>query len=617
MSKIIVRKMRFDNFLSYGESNEIDFETGRVVQLVGANGAGKSSIATALEECLFNKNSKGLSKSELFNWEQGKKHYHLEVDFAKDGSEYTVIKDVKSTTKLTLLQDGEDISGHTATQTYKLISDIFGCDFTTFTKIVYQSVGSSLDFLKTTDAKRKEFLTSLFDQEIYKILEADVKADIKVVESSVATLSGSISSTSKMLEMVIKDSKLTIPERVEVPEFDDSQVSERIGELKAQATLVSHQQTMIKKKIEADRRVREAQEAVDLLTEQVKDIDNPSEEELNEKKAKWAECNHKLRDAESRIKTFSAESANTTCKTCGSHLDVSAALNALNIARNDKAEVADTVVELAESIKIIEDKRQRWGKLGLAQMTLSTALESASDYGDVSDDSIDLDIGDINADIIRLQNDVKQRKQEVESAKSINADSDKKQALKDAALDRLHVIEKELDSLNTELAEQQEQLADLQLIAKSLKDIVGYKLEYNVKVFEELINRYLSDLTDGVFALNFELNATKLDVVIYNNGRQTSMASCSTGQQQRIQTATLLAIRALLSSVNKVDINLLFLDEVISYIDTQGIETLIEVLLKEPELNSFIVSHGHSHPMAEQIVIVQDENQVSRLVESK
>lgn len=609
--------MRFDNFLSYGESNEVDFETGRVVQLVGANGAGKSSIATALEECLFNKNSKGLSKSELFNWEQDKKHYHLEVDFAKDGSEYTVIKDVKSTTKLTLLQDGEDISGHTATQTYKLISDIFGCDFTTFTKIVYQSVGSSLDFLKTTDAKRKEFLTSLFDQEIYKILEADVKADIKVVESSVATLSGSISSTSKMLEMVIKDSKLTIPERVEVPEFDDSQVSERIGELKAQATLVSHQQTMIKKKIEADRRVREAQETVDLLSERVKDIDNPSEEELNEKKTKWAECNHKLRDAELRIKTFSAESSNTTCKTCGSHLDVSAALNALNIARTDKAEVADTVIELAESIKIIEDKRQRWGKLGLAQMTLSTALESAADYGDVGDDSIDLDIGDINADIIRLQNDVKQRKQEVESAKSINADSDKKQALKDAALDRLQVIEKELDSLTTELAEQQEQLADLQLIAKSLKDIVGYKLEYNVKVFEELINKYLSDLTDGVFALNFELNATKLDVVIYNNGRQTSMASCSTGQQQRIQTATLLAIRALLSSVNKVDINLLFLDEVISYIDTQGIETLIEVLLKEPELNSFIVSHGHSHPMAEQIVIVQDENQVSRLVESK
>ena len=66
---------------------------------------------------------------------------------------------------------------------------------------------------------------------------------------------------------------------------------------------------------------------------------------------------------------------------------------------------------------------------------------------------------------------------------------------------------------------------------------------------------------DGIFALNFELNATKLDVVIYNNGRQTSMASCSTGQQQRIQTATLLAIRALLSSVSKVDINLLFIHQ--------------------------------------------------------
>ncbi len=609
--------MRFDNFLSYGESNEIDFESGRVVQLVGANGAGKSSIATALEECLFNKNSKGLSKSELFNWEQEKKHYHLEVDFAKDGKEYTVVKDVKSTAKITLLEDGEDISGHTATQTYKLISDIFGCDFNTFTKIVYQSVGSSLDFLKTTDAKRKEFLTSLFDQEIYKVLEADVKADIKIIEGVVATLSGSIDSTSKMLQMVIKDSQLAIPERVEVPEFDDSQVSERIGELKAQATLVSHQQTMIKKKLEADRRVQEAQETVDLLKQRVEGIDNPTDEELKEQKDLWSECNHKLRDAETRIKTFSVESSNTTCRTCGSHLDVSAALNALNIAKQDKSEVVDIVTTTAQLIKEMEDKKQAWGKLGLAEKTLEAARESAMDYNDVGDSSIDLDIGDINADILRLQNDVKQRKQEVETAKAINVDSDKKQALKDAAMDRLEVIEKELDNLNADLAEQQEYLADLQLIAKSLKDIVGYKLEYNVKVFEELINKYLSDLTDGIFALNFELNATKLDVVIYNNGRQTSMASCSTGQQQRIQTATLLAIRALLSSVSKVDINLLFLDEVISYIDTQGIETLIEVLLKEPELNSFIVSHGHSHPMAEQIVIMQDENQVSRLVEAK
>lgn len=612
MSKIIIREMRFDNFLSYGEGNIISFETARVVQLVGANGAGKSSIATALEECLFNKNSKGLSKSELFNWEQEKKHYHIEVDFSKDGKEYTVVKDVKSTSKVTLLEDGEDISGHTATQTYKLISDIFGCDFTTFTKIVYQSVGSSLDFLKTTDAKRKEFLISLFDQEIYKALEAEVKEDIKEIESNVAKLTGAISSTSKMLDMVIKDSQLLIPERVDVPVFDDSQASERIGELKAQATLASHQQAMIKKKIEADRRVQDAKETVDLLKSRAEGIEKPDEHDLADKKEKLSKLTHELRDAESRVKTFSVQSENTRCKTCGSSLDVSAAIVACDIAKQDKIELTELIKILGIEVDDLSNRQQVFAKLNTALLLLSKEEENVKSFEDI-DTSISTDVSNINATILSLQNEIQQRKQEVDRAKTINADSDKKQALKDAALDRLNTIEQELKSLNEELKEQQELLSDLQTIAKSFKDIVGYKLEYNVKVFEELINKYLSDLTDGTFALTFELNTTKLDVVIYNNGRPTSMASCSTGQQQRIQTATLLAIRSLLSSISKVDINLLFLDEVISYIDTQGIETLIDVLLQEPELNSFIVSHGHSHPMADQIVIVQDEKQVSRL----
>lgn len=608
--------MRFDNFLSYGAGNVIDFEQGRVVQLVGANGAGKSSLATALEECLFNKNSKGLSKSELFNWEQDKKHYHIEVDFSKDGNEYTVIKDVKSTAKVTLLENGEDISGHTSTQTYKVISDVFGCDFATFTKIVYQSVGSSLDFLKVTDAKRKEFLVSLFDQEIYKDLEGKVKTRVKELDLAISRLTGSLASTKKILEMVIKDSQLVVPARVVIPEYDDTQDVERVSELKAQATLATHQQAMIKKKIEADRRVLDATKKVNEAGKLVEGVEKPLEEVLISTKAELSEVQHKLKDAEARIKTFSAKVESNICKTCGSHLDVSDSIRAFEIAVQDRLDVVHVVTDLSSQVKNMTDSKALWDAYERAKKTLEREDAALLELGEV-DESVPTDISEIQSEVIKLQNSIQVSKKRVEEARSANLAADKQQALKDDATSKLEVLNNELNNITTELEATQADVADLQIIAKSLKDIVGYKLEYNVKVFEELINKYLSDLTDGVFALTFELNATKLDVIIYNNGRLTSMASCSTGQQQRIQTATLLAIRSLLSAISKVDINLLFLDEVISYIDTQGIETLIEVLLKEPELNSFIVSHGHSHPMAEQITIVQDENQVSRLVEQK
>lgn len=613
MAKIILQKMRFDNILSYGEGNEIDFQQGRVVQLVGKNGSGKSSLATILEECLFNKNSKGLAKGDLFNWDLEKKHYHIEVDFSKDGDSYSVIKDVKSTAKVTLICNGEDISGHTATQTYKLISDIFGCDFTTFTKMVYQSVGSSLDFLKSTDAKRKEFLTSLFDQEIYKSTENDVKADIKEVEGSVSKLSGSIQSTKKMLEMIIKDSQLDIPERVPVPEYDDNGTNEQISELRVQAALATQQSAMIEKKIEADRRVQAAKDKLDKFN---KPIPNVSKEEVDNLQKEHAVLLSQKKEFAGQIREFSTQSAHTHCRTCGSLLDTTAAKHALALAQEKLNVVEKKVIEVEPILEALNADLRYLKDFELSSKSLEEAIAYVKEFEGI-DTTINTDIKDINNQIRTLQTQLQEHKQDVEKAKQINSDSDKKQALKDAALERLELVQADLETLTEDLQEQQELLADLQIIAKSLKDIVGYKLEYNVKVFEGLINKYLSELTDGVFALTFELNGAKLDVVIYNNGRQTSMASCSTGQQQRIQTATLLAIRSLLSAISKVDINLLFLDEVISYIDTQGIETLIEVLLGEQDLNSFIVSHGHSHPLAEQINIVQDAKQVSRLEVSK
>ena len=68
-----------------------------------------------------------------------------------------------------------------------------------------------------------------------------------------------------------------------------------------------------------------------------------------------------------------------------------------------------------------------------------------------------------------------------------------------------------------------------------------------------------------------------------------------------------------MSAISKVNINVLFLDEVISFIDTQGINTLVELLMEEHELNSYLVSHGHTHPLAKIVTVEQDEQGNSRL----
>ena len=45
---ITIKKLKFSNMFSYGENNEIVLNNSNVLQLVGKNGAGKSSIPTIL-----------------------------------------------------------------------------------------------------------------------------------------------------------------------------------------------------------------------------------------------------------------------------------------------------------------------------------------------------------------------------------------------------------------------------------------------------------------------------------------------------------------------------------------------------------------------------------------
>ena len=100
--------------------------------------------------------------------------------------------------------------------------------------------------------------------------------------------------------------------------------------------------------------------------------------------------------------------------------------------------------------------------------------------------------------------------------------------------------------------------------------------------------------------------------VFIDNGKIIDITALSSGELTRVNTATLVAIRKLMSSISKSRINVLFLDEVINVLDEQGREKLVEVLLQEEGLNTYIVSHGWTHPLLEKIEVIKEDN-ISRL----
>ena len=185
---------------------------------------------------------------------------------------------------------------------------------------------------------------------------------------------------------------------------------------------------------------------------------------------------------------------------------------------------------------------------------------------------------------------------------------------------RIQVIQEQTDAFLTELDEfqgvlnkQESLISNLEILKKafSTNGLLAYKIENLVKELEELANTYLAELSDGRFTLEFVVSNDKLNVQVEDDGKIVDILALSSGELARVNTATLIAIRKLMSSISKSRLNILFLDEVITVLDDAGREKLVEVLLQE-DLNTYIVSHGWTHPLLDKKEVIKQEN-ISRL----
>ena len=178
---------------------------------------------------------------------------------------------------------------------------------------------------------------------------------------------------------------------------------------------------------------------------------------------------------------------------------------------------------------------------------------------------------------------------------------------------RIKVVLEQTEEFEAELFELQELLdlegataGHLEVLKKafSTNGLLAYKIENLVKELEELTNYYLAELSDGRFTLEFVVSNDKLNVQITDNGNIVDILALSSGELAMVNTATLIAIRKLMSSISKSKINILFLDEVIAVLDDVGREKLVEVLLEE-DLNTYVVSHGWTHPLLDKVEVVK------------
>jgi DNA repair exonuclease SbcCD ATPase subunit len=297
------------------------------------------------------------------------------------------------------------------------------------------------------------------------------------------------------------------------------------------------------------------------------------------------------------------------CPTCEQEVD-DEKVEELNQVYFNQKTIAENETELLKG-KIAEAKEHN--KLVVIQKNQQRQKEDYIRDLDGSLPSTILDGDEISASIDELSSKLRNIHSEINRISEENMKAERHNTRISIIQEQSDGMESQLEELVAALGKVEEKSAHLEILKKafSTNGLLAYKIENLVKDLEDLTNEYLSELSDGRFSLEFVVTNDKLNVEITDNAKVVDILALSSGELARVNTATLLAIRKLMSSISSSRINTLFLDEIISVLDDEGKEKLVEILLGE-ELNTYLVSHGWTHPLLAKIEVIKEEN-ISRL----
>lgn len=592
--------LEWSGYFSYGEDNFIDFTADTVTQILGVNGHGKSSIPLILEEVLYNKNSKGIAKADIPNRYLDGRTW-AKLSFNSDGEDYTLEVERKSSIKVKLYKNGVDISSHTATETFKTVERLIGADFKTGSQLIYQSPTSSLNFLTATDTTRKKFLIDILKLEpyverfeVFKEAAKEVTKTVTGIEASIATIENWLKTNSNI--------DLTPIEKLPSPAVTVLEDEKQIAGLT----------TAIDNIVQTNRKRSQNTKFADLMKkipiEELQAIVTTEFLSYDKEQGELGALNNEIKQRSAQATKLSK--LGDACPTCEQTIEssfkqklIEEEEEAIEIAKS-KANALQACIDAIKANNLLHQKKvegiREWENLFQSyDPNIPEELE---------------DKNELQEKVNLLEERIANAKAELRRVEAHNSNADKHNSKIQVISEQIIEFQKQLDEKSKSLEEERHNLSNLEILKKafSTNGLIAYKIENQVKELEDIANGYLAELSDGRFTIAFSVVSDKLNVDLTDNGQSINIAALSSGELARVNTATLLALRKMMNTLSKSKINVLFLDEVISVLDDQGKEKLVEILLEEEDLNTYLVSHSWSHPLLAKLEVIK-ENNISRI----
>ena len=531
-----ITKIEWRNFSSYGNRiQELNLgNDSSLFQVVGENGAGKTSISQVISFGLYGK-VEGKKLKDIPNRINGNAWVRITLDHF--GSSVIVERGLDPNL-FRLFIDGKefDQAGNRTLQDY-LTDDILGIPYYVFNNTISLSINDFKSFIKMTPQDKRGIIDKIFGFHVLNQMREILKSETKKIKESLDTLTGKLIS----LEGSIKNSMDEMNNLIN--EIEEESLS-LIEDLSSKISTFENLQNLHNQKLAEFRK---------------------SEQELNQKtrdtNSLLIESQSKLRDLERKLRLYD----NNICPTCEGSLETDFHANMKSSMSSEKKSIEDKIEEIENSL----------GELR------SLESSSASTRNDLLEKGM------------KIKNKLDSIQRELKELKTKK--SDKQSQSLQRIIDSLSLDQEKTTSQKFKEEEKHNWL-------KTIDEILGEK-----GVKQMAIRTILPSLNSEILELLRRMNLSyqvvfdeEFNALIYHMGIEIPSQTLSTGEMKKVDFVVLVAILKLMK-LKFSSINLLFLDELFSSVDPDGVYSILSILKSTSSdlgLNIFVINHA---PMPHEI----------------
>jgi DNA repair exonuclease SbcCD ATPase subunit len=542
---MLIKEIGIRGFKSFGNNEQVvklNTEKGELILLVGNNGNGKSSFLSSFEYTLYGKVRSGRQKkwstlSTLPNRINGELLNRLV--FNSNGVDVEIQRGI-SPNKLILTENGVVNERAGKSNIDEKIEKYIGMDIETFKSFISMSIDSFKNFISLSNEEKQLLLDKLFNLEVINILNGILKDINKSNKTIMASLNSEINTLEESIESIQRSIDKTIKLSIEREKLN---IQSDIDRLMEEMNSKKEDYKSLKEKVE---KIKEKEE---ILTNEIE----------NEKK-QYINVQNDIRNVQKEIDLYDSGK----CPTCGTDFN-SDFYSSLRQSLVDKKEgFLKIKLEIEENIQNIKDKQKK-----LKEISTKT-----------------------NETFSEMSYFLKNCKSQIEQL------TKKKEAQQIDNLPNVDEFKKSIEELESKMSISKDNITvckDKELYYKELNRIFGEDgvkksiISGIIKPINHFINENLKKMS---IPFDVKLDET-FTAEIRQFGSQIESDSLSTGENKKVNVCILIAYLKLIRT--KRHINILFLDEVFSSIDIEGIDSIL-VLLKsfanEYNINIFVVHHA-------------------------